>query len=79
MTSPRTTLHEAIILVLRGVGGGPRSCDWIANEINSRGLYTRKKDDQPLPSFQVRLRAISKGYRHFFVVDNDMISLAKSS
>lgn len=69
------TLHEAMILVLREVNGGPKSTEWIATQINKRELYHRKKDDDPLPAFQVRLRAISKAYAHLFKVRGDEVSL----
>lgn len=70
------TLHEAIIQVLTEEG---RALDLeeIAAIINRKKLYVRKKDNNPLEAFQVRLRVISKKYRHLFIYEDDKVSLNK--
>lgn len=70
------TLHEAIIQVLTEEG---RALDLeeIAAIINRKKLYVRKKDNNPLEAFQVRLRVISKNYRHLFIYEDDKVSLNK--
>lgn len=70
------TLHEAIIQVLTEEG---RALDLeeIAAIINRKKLYVRKKDSNPLEAFQVRLRVISKNYRHLFIYEDDKVSLNK--
>lgn len=59
------TLHEAIAVVLKEAGR-PLTKDEIANEINANKLYQRKKDNKPLPAFQVGLRV--KNYPKLFKV-----------
>lgn len=48
-------LHEAIEIVLKE-SGRLMSCREIADEVNRRGLYHRKKDDNPVPPRQISLR-----------------------
>ncbi len=71
------TLHRAIFIILiEEANGGPMAFDEVARSINRKGLYSRKKDNEPLLPFQVRLRARSKGYRRYFLVTNDSVALA---
>ena len=60
-------LHEAIVMVLSEKENKTATTEEIANEINKRGLYTRK-DGQPLLPYQIRLRVkLSKRqYHHLF-------------
>lgn len=51
----------------------------IAAIINRIKLYFRKKDNNSLEAFQVRLRVISKNYRHLFIYEDDKVSLNKDT
>lgn len=68
---PRTTLHQAMVTVLRA-HGGPMSGKEIADEINRRGLY-RQKDGSPVPLNQVHARA--NNYRDLFAKEGRQIGL----
>ncbi|MGO4940538.1 HTH domain-containing protein [Fundicoccus sp. Sow4_D5] len=68
------TLHDAIIQVLREEKRSLGLAE-IAEIINQKKLYSRKKDNQPLQAFQVRLRVIHKNYRHLFICENDKVRL----
>lgn len=68
---PRTTLHDAMALVLREQGA-PMSGKDLADEINRRGLY-RQKDGSPVPLNQVHARA--NNYRDLFAKEGRRIGL----
>src|SRR3954453_19284717 len=56
------TLHEAMAVVLRGMGWVDR--DDVASELAERELYLRPKDGQPPPSYQLGMRV--RKYPHWF-------------
>ncbi|MGV3529816.1 MAG: hypothetical protein ACO1OO_13030 [Flavisolibacter sp.] len=60
-------LHEAIAVVLLNREDRTANFEEIANEINRRNLY-RRKDGEPLPSYQVMQRSTLSGgqYQHLF-------------
>lgn len=71
------TLHEAIAVVLLTKPARIADIETIADEINSRSLYTRS-DSQPLPGYQVMQRTkLSKGrYHHLFqFIEPDKVKL----
>ena len=71
------TLHEAMRLVLSNQPNKTATIDVIANEINLKKLFIRK-DKQPLPGYQVMMRAkLSKGrYQHLFEwIETDSVKL----
>lgn len=68
------TLHEAIQIVLKG-HGCPMSTRDIADEVNKRGLYHRKKDNNPVPPGQISLRV--KNYPLLFEKEGSLIKLTK--
>jgi len=63
----KLTLHEAIAVVLLNCEDKTASTDFIAEEINRRGLYHRK-DGAPLPAYQVmqRTKLSNRQYYHLF-------------
>lgn len=65
-------LHEAIAVVLLSRPKRTATCEFIANEINKRKLYTRK-DGKPLPAYQVMMRTkLNRGrYAHILCFVND--------
>lgn len=69
-------LHEAIVIVLKEYGR-PMSTREIANEVNRRGLYHRKKDNNPVPPGQISLR--TKNYPLLFEKEGTLITLASHS
>lgn len=56
-------LHEAIEQVLKEVNQ-PLSFKAIADLVNEKGYYHRKKDNKPVPEGQIRLRV--KNYTSYF-------------
>lgn len=60
-------LHEAIETVLRDNHRHCMTPEQIAVEIERRNLYLRKKDSEPPPDWQVRLRA--KNYPDLFRIE----------
>ena len=70
-------LHEAMAIILLHKENRTASFEEIANEINKRGLYTRK-DGNELPDYQVKMRATlaNKQYHHLFeFIEPDKIVL----
>lgn len=65
-------LHEAIEKVLREVNQ-PLAFKVIANLINEKGYYYRKKDNQPVPEYQVKLRVMN--YVNHFTEKNGLVYL----
>ncbi len=61
------TLHAAILKVLENKPNKSATTEEIASEINRHQHYKRK-DKQPLPAYQVKMRVkLAKGrYRHLF-------------
>ena len=57
------TLHEAMIIAIKKLGGGKQKMQVVADYINSNGLYTRK-DGKPVPSEQISARVHQ--YEHLF-------------
>ena len=69
-------LHEAIDKILRE-SKRPMSSRELADEINSRGLYIRPSDGEPLQAKQVAARVRGRTYRDQYRIDGDhRISLA---
>src|ERR1035437_1433882 len=68
------TLQEAIQKVLEENNGLPLSLDRIAELINTGGFYHRK-DSSPVPSYQIKLRALN--YPQLFRRDGDFIYLVE--
>jgi len=70
-------LHEAIAVCLLTKPNRTANAKEIANLINRRSLYVRK-DKNPLPEYQVMMRARLSGgkYKHLFeVLPNKLIRL----
>jgi len=57
----RTTLHEAIIKVLKKYNR-KMTYEEIAEEINKNDLYKRKKDDKPVTAKQIFMRCFLSRY-----------------
>lgn len=70
-TEKQMKLHDAMEIVLKERGGIATASE-LANEINIRKLYVRK-DGQPLPSSQIKLRA--KNYSQFRKTEDGSIEL----
>ena len=71
----KKTLHEAIMLILQEHDNKWMDIEEIADEINRRNLYSRKKDNQPLPGYQVHLRTMTAHYQHLFDRDGSLVRL----
>lgn len=71
----KMTLHDAIILVLQENNNRWMDIAEIAAEINRRNLYQRKKDNEPLPGYQVHLRTMTAQYNHLFEKDGTLVRL----
>ena len=71
----RKTLHEAIMQILQENGNKWMDTEEIAAAINHRNLYSRKKDDKPLPGYQVHLRTMTANYQHLFERDGSLVRL----
>lgn len=65
-------LHEAMQIVLKETG---RSMSYkeIADEINKRELYHRKKDNNPVPPEQISIRAYN--YPSLFEKEGSLVKL----
>lgn len=72
--SQNLTLHEAMTTVLQGLGGGPAPARQIANEVASRGLYSRR-DGSRADYQQLLLRA--RKYPHLFEVSTRGIAVKR--
>ena len=71
-------LHEAIAVILLSKEDRKAHIQEIADEINKRNLYQRKKDSNPLPAFQVmqRTKLCNGRYHHLFnYLDGDQVQL----
>ncbi len=67
-------LHEAIAVVLLSCERRTANTEFIAKEINQRGLYFRK-DRKPLPAYQIKQRTLlsNRKYHHLFKFRNPNI------
>lgn len=70
--SPRLTLHEALIRVLRGHGNQAMTARELADEVNRSGLY-RKGDGSPVEIGQIHARV--HNYESLFVRESGRIRL----
>lgn len=57
------TLHEAMIIAIKKLGGGKQKMTDVANYINKHNLYNRG-DSTPVPSSQISARVHK--YPHLF-------------
>lgn len=68
-------LHEAIATVLREADGREATSTAIANVINSRRLYVRQSDGQPVRASQVAARVRRSTYSDLFITSGSLIRL----
>mgnify|MGYP000097145425 CR=1 FL=1 len=70
----KMTLHAAIIRILEENGNRWMDISEIADKVNRQNLY-RRKDDEPLPSYQVHLRTMTAQYQHLFEKDGSLVRM----
>lgn len=72
--SAASTLHEAMVDVLKDLGGGPVPAREIANEVAARGLYHRR--DGGRADYQ-QILARARKYPRLFAVDRSGVRLSQ--